>query len=347
MPLRRTPGQTLTSSRVLPITPNSRLLAMQRVLKWLLEPSQPAVRYLTLRDLLDGTSRRDLAEARRAAAAKGWVANILSKQKPDGRWLEKDQDLYRPKYISTNWMLLALSDLGVTKEDPRIARACALWMDTYSREDGGFDTPGANHSEHCLTGNTARALIKFGYADDPRVRRALDLLVKEQKRDGGWHCFPSRTGTIDAWEGMSAFAAYPRAKWTRSMRSAVERGAEFYLERRLCREGSRYDPWFRFHFPYHYYYDILVGLEFMTSLGFGGDRRMNQAISYLKRKKRGDDRWELDAVHPDFHDEIWPRWRAKYEHLYTPFTLERPARPSKMITLRALTVLKKLGELPS
>lgn len=316
---------------------------MQRTLEWLLEPSQPAVRYLALRDLIDGASPGELADAKHAIPRRGWVADILRARKPGGYWVH-GKDLYVPKYKSTNWMLLALSDLGITREDPRIAKSCSLWMDRFAREDGGFDTPGAEKSEHCLTGNTTRGLIKFGYADDRRVKSALENLVKTQKKDGGWHCFPSSAGTMDAWEGMSAFAAYPRQKWTRGIKGAVERGAEFFLDRKLCRQGRRYDPWFRFHFPYHYYYDMLVGLDFMMSLGYGSDRRMKQALSLLKRKRRNDGRWDMDAVHPDFYDERWPRWRSKYAKYYTPFALERAGSPSKMITLRALTVLKRLGE---
>ncbi|MDG6953661.1 MAG: hypothetical protein JRN33_01580 [Nitrososphaerota archaeon] len=317
---------------------------MKSALDWLLEPSQPAVRYLAMRDLVDEASPEDIEEARAGAMKAGWVAEILSKQRPDGRWLGEEDNLYRPKYLSTNWMLLTLSDLGATRDDPRVAKSCSLWMETYARDDGGFDTPGAKESEHCLIGNTARALLKFGYADDPRVRSALDLLVRRQKPDGGWHCFPSKTGTIDAWEGMSAFAAYPRQKWSRGMKATVERGAEFFLERRLSRQGSRYEPWLRLHFPYHYYYDVLVGLEFMTALGYGDDHRMKPAISRLERKRGEDGRWALDAAHPDFHDERWPRWRSKYENQYTPFSLERPGHSSKMITLRAMTVMKRLGE---
>jgi hypothetical protein len=319
------------------------LHAMQDVLNWLLEPSQPAIRFLALRDLVGEMSLGDLDKARRAAVSSGWVADILSKQKPEGQWLEREDSLYLPKYISTNWMLLTLSDLGVTRDDPRIAKSCSLWMDTYAREDGGFDTPGAEHSEHCVTGNTARALIKFGYVDEPRVKSALDLLVHEQKEDGGWHCFPSPKGTLDAWEGMSAFAAYPRQKWTRSIKGAVERGCEFFLERRLCREGRRYAPWFRLHFPYHYYYDILVGLEFMTALGYAEDKRLNLALAKLREKRRGDGRWNLDAVHPDMdNDGNWPRWWSRRKKQFTPFALERAGLPSKTVTIRALTVLKRV-----
>ena len=315
---------------------------MLSVTDWLLDPSQPAVRYLAIRDLQEGSRDASLEEAKLVIASRGWVADILAEQKPGGYWVDKEK-LYRPKYISTNWMLLTLSDLGVTKDDPRVAEACSLWMDRFFKPDGGFNVDGASKkSEHCLTGNTARALVKFGYVDEPRVRSAFEWLVRTQKDNGGWHCW-GNSGTIDAWEGLSAFAVYPRQKWTRSMKSAVERGCEFYLAREMCKQGARYDPWFRFHFPYHYYYDLLVGLDFITSLGYGHDKRLGLAVSHLKKKMRKDGRWNLDAVHPDLKNAgKWPRWWDQYKGRFRPFALEKVGRPSKMITLRALTVLKRL-----
>lgn len=313
------------------------------LLKWLLDPSQPAVRYLTMRDLLDGTSKTDLEEAGRAVTSRGWAADILLQQKPGGYWVN-EESLYRPKYVSTNWTLLTLSDLGITKKDPGMAKACSMWMDRFSKKDGGFNTEGASKSEHCLTGNTTRALIKFGYVDEPRVRSAFEWLVKTQKENGGWHCW-AFNGTIDSWEGLSAFAVYPRQRWTRSMKRSVELGCEFYLAREMSKQGAHYDPWFRFHFPYHYYYDLLVGLDFMTALGYTDDKRLSLAVSHLKKKRRKDGRWNLDAVHPDLENGgKWPDWWKRHKAKYHPFALEKVGSPSKMITLRALTVLKRLGE---
>ncbi len=45
------------------------------------------------------------------------------------------------------------------------------------------------------------------------------------------------------------------------MVQAIDKGAEFYLERKLFKERPKYAPWFRFHYPNHYFYDILVGLD--------------------------------------------------------------------------------------
>ena len=313
-------------------------------MEWLMEESQPAVRYLAMRDLL-GFKGKDLTKAKDAVPIRGWVRQIQESRMEGGFWVHGDS-LYRPKYVSTNWMLLILSDLGVTRELPWIAESAEMWRDRYARPDGGFDEGNSKHSELCLVGNTTRALIKFGYEDDSLVRKALGWLVENQKPNGGWHCFYfAKNGVIDGWEGMSAFASYPRQKWTRSIKAAVDRGCEFYLERGMLKQGRKYDPWYRLHFPYHYYYDLLVGLDFITALGRGDDARLKPALELLRQKRRPDGRWNLDAVHPDYlNDGKFPEWFPKYKHRFKPFSLELAGEPSKMITLRALSVLKRVGD---
>lgn len=312
-------------------------------LDWLLEEEEPSVRYLALTQLLGRSEKDQGVKATRAQiGARGWAAEILAKQKPGGWWV-REENLYRPKYLSTNWMLLILSDLGLTKEDPRIRRAAEIWRDRFSKEDGGFGADGSRRSHLCIAGNTARALLKFGYSEDPKVKSALDWLVKQQAPNGGWSCFGSG-GNLDSWEGMSAFAAYPRERWTRSIKSAVEKGAEFYLRKSLDQQGARYEPWYRFHYPVHYYYDLLVGLDFMTSLGYGKDERLGKAVALLKEKRGSDGKWKLDAVHPDIEGGM-ADWYSKHtSQAPTPFALEKPGRPSKMVTLRAMSVLRRLGE---
>lgn len=97
---------------------------------------------------------------------KGWAADILAKQMSGGWWVE-EKSLYMPKYESTNWMLLILFDLGLTRAEPRIGKACELWIKRFSRKDGGFATEGMTKSHLCMVSNTARALVKFGYAEHP------------------------------------------------------------------------------------------------------------------------------------------------------------------------------------
>lgn len=312
-----------------------------KVLEWLLEDKQPAVRYYTLVDLLDRPlSDPEVASAREAIPLKGWAADILRLQKASGFW-ESSESLYRPKYIATNWRLIVLTDLGLTGEHPRIRRSAELFLRLYARPDGGF---GRTVSHFCVTGNLVRVLIKCGYREDPKVGAALDWLVREQKKDGGWHCFNYGYGTLDCWEALSAFAALPRQRWSPSVRRAVGRGAEFYLEKRLWRQGKkRYEPWFRFHYPVHYYYDILVGLDILTSLGYSDDERLRPALKVLREKRRSDGTWLLDAVHPDVAPDDPYKLIPPYEpQVPTPFALEKAGRPSKWVTLTALRVLKRV-----
>ena len=314
------------------------------MLQWLLDKEQPAVRWLTLTMLLDRKeSDPDVVEAKSTIPLRGWAADILRNQTDSGRWAS-DDSLYMPKYLSSNWMLIILSDLGMTKEDVRIAKSAELWIDEFSKEDGGFNTgKKSRKSELCITGNTARSLVKFGYAEHQRVRSSFEWLVKNQHEKGGWSCWGSGRN-LDSWEGLSAFASYPKQLWTRSMHEAVEKGAEFFLERELHKQGKHYEPWYRFHYPVHYYYDLLVGLDFMTRLGYCDDRRLDHAVDILKRRMLHDGRWLLDAIHPDVEGKIMEYWTKNPHRAPLPFALEEIGMPSKMITLTALGVLRRIEQ---
>jgi hypothetical protein len=166
-------------------------------------------------------------------------------------------------------------------------------------------------------------------------------MVKNQAKKGGWSCFGSGRN-LDSWEPMSAFAVYPRQKWTKSMKRSVEMGAEFFLERELHKQGARYRPWYRFHYPVHYYYDLLVGLDFMTALGYTDDKRLKYAVTLLKKKRRHDGKWILDAVHPDVEGGMKLWYEKNPKQRPTPFAFETVGEPSKMITLRAMQVIDGL-----
>lgn len=307
------------------------------VIDWLLEDNQPSIKYLALTKLLWKPEKDpDVQSAKELITKRGWAADILSEQHPGGWWVS-EKSLSRPKYTATYWMLLILSDLCVTNQDPRVRRASELLVKRFAKKDGGFGYDAARISEMCITASTARTLVRFGYLDHPRVESALRWLVNDQKENGGWRC-GWRRGIIDGWEPMSLFADYPRQKWTRSIKRAIERGAEFYLSREMHKEGKRYEPWYRFHYPIHYYYDILVGLNFITALGFGNDRRLKYALSILNEKRRPDGKWNLDAVHPDLQGPIAKLYGRRPP---TPYSLESVGRPSKMITFLALKVLKE------
>jgi len=228
---------------------------------------------------------------------------------------------------------------GQEKATPEDRAAIAKCLDKAKKDKAGAET--------CITGNGVRMMVRLGYLDDPRIQRGIEWLVSAQKSDGGWHCWRSRTGTLAAWEAMAAFAVIPPARRTASVVRAIERGAEFFLERGLLREtdGSSYRPWWRIHYPNHYYYDFLVGLDFLTALGYGSDARLRPVLKFLEGKRGRDGCWRLDCVQPDLEAS------DPYHHpppVY-PVLLEYPGEPSQWATLVALRVLRRAGrcrELP-
>ena len=313
----------------------------RRLRNWLLdEEADPSVRHRVLREVLDKPADDpEVILAKRQIGRVGWAAQILRLQHPAGQWDTHGTsayELYRPKYIATNWRLLVLSDLGVNGKHPRIAKAVELFFRRFSGRSGGL---GYRGSEVCFTGNAVRMLVRFGYLEDPRLRPAIKWLVRHQKSDGGWHCDRSRTGTLDAWEAMAAFGALPPSARSASVLRAIERGAEFYLGRGLLREGlNLYAPWLRLHYPVHYYYDILVGLDVLTALGYGGDPRIRPALDRLEAMRNRDGSWNLDALHPDTEG---PQYQTRGP--FYPFGLEVPGHPSRWITTTALVVLRRAG----
>src|SRR2546425_4585272 len=194
---------------------------------WLLEEHQPSVRYLTLTQLLGRPlDDPEVVAAKDMITRKGWAQEILAKQDPAGWWVS-EESLYQPKYLSTNWMLLILADLGLTKADPRIKKACDLWIERFAKDDGGFSMDGSKKGHLCVTGNTTRALVQFGYADHPAVRGAFGWLVKNGDKNGGWGCFWGG-GDLDSWGGMSALAVDSRQDLNQGLKRGGEGGGADY-----------------------------------------------------------------------------------------------------------------------
>ncbi len=315
------------------------------VIQWLLEDDQPVARYYTLVDLL-GRKEDDpeVRSTRSRIPRVGWANEQLRKQGSKGFWEAHEPKnvqewvnfLYFPTFLATNWRALVLSDFGLDATNPRIKKVADLIFEYKLKRGSPFNF---FYEEACISANTARMMTAFGYADDVRVRKLYDWMLEDQREDGGWNCSQGTPGTLDVWEPLAAFAALPKAKRSPKMDEAISRGAEFYLERKLFEEGKPYAPWLRLHYPNHYFYDILVGLDVLTQLGIGGDRRLQPARKILTEKRRGDGTWLMDRSHPDVGPRIiMPAEKKKYK----PLVIEEPGKPSKWITLKALRVLKSV-----
>ena len=87
---------------------------------WLLQPADPAVRHLTLLQLLDRPADdREVMAAARAAMVADPIAAILAAQDPLCFW-QKPGPGYATKYRGTVWQVIFLEQLGADPGDQRV-----------------------------------------------------------------------------------------------------------------------------------------------------------------------------------------------------------------------------------
>jgi hypothetical protein len=219
---------------------------------------------------------------------------------------------------------------------------------------GGFGASGTHLERnpppssaiHCLNGNLARALIRFGHLDHPTVRTATDwaartILGEDVERwyasgtSGPGFACAANEGLPCAWgaiKEMLALAAIPADRRTDREQRAVEAGVEFLLSRDPA--GADYPmgygnttpngSWFKPGFPSGYVTDVLQNMEALAELGAATDRRLDHAYGWLTGL--------ADAT---------GRWKNRYAYTNkTTVRIEKQGDPSKWVTLRACTVLR-------
>lgn len=287
----------------------------------------------------------EVMAAREESLCRGSIARVL-----DGLALTSDHDSYEklmdPRYGTPYHRLIALADMGAPSEDRRIHTTLERVLELFTKPDGGF---GRTSGHVCVTGNIVRAAVHFGRGDDARVKSGSRWLLANQRADGGWNCFPEDdpNSTLDSWEPLAALEVVPASQRSPEMQSAIERAVEFFLKERLGLEAA-YDPWRRIHFPRHYYYDFLLGLELVTDSGDPHDPRLKPALDLLISKSSAHGRWALDITHPDVDPEGDPPYKpiwANFLATVVRLQVEPTGTPSRWATLAAMRVLRRTESL--
>jgi len=308
---------------------------------WLLEEDNPSVRYVTLRDLLDRPQDdAEVIAAQKAIMSSKPVKEILEAQYPQGYWVKPGRG-YSPKYRGTVWQLMFLAALGASP-DEAIDKACRFVLENSLFAEGGLfsATKAGTGTIVCLNGNLLQAFIRLGYGDELTVQAVAQTLAERIAREG-FDCranSPSRsqreTWRPCAWGAVKvlrAFALIPPQQRSSAMKEAIARGVDLLLSRDLTvadypsAHGRTSPLWFEFGFPLAYSSDILEATDVLAQLGCGKDERLEGAIELVLAKQDGDGRWPLEHT----LDRTWTKFGKQGE-------------PSKWVTLRALTMLKRL-----
>src|SRR5262245_53293247 len=177
------------------------------VMKWLLD-SDPSIRWQVMRDL--GDEPDDVVAAERSrVASEGWGAELLDRQRPDGKWGDGTSD---PPWASTLHTLLLLRQMGPDPGSERTRKAVSLIRDrvTWGPEFG--DSPFfEGEVEPCINGGALALGAYFGEASD----RLVDRLLGEQLQDGGWNCEAERGSVRSSFHtticGLEGLLAYEKA----------------------------------------------------------------------------------------------------------------------------------------
>jgi hypothetical protein len=320
-------------------------------IEWLLGGDNPSVRYFTLRDIQGHSERnKDVTAAKKEIMTSGLVPEILAKQKTGGYW-GKPEDFYeRSKYRGTVWNFIILAEMGANPKDKRIKDTCEFILKwSQDKKSGGFAHQGSkyNGGQHsgvipCLTGNMLWSLIRFGYLNDPRIKKGIKWITtyqrfddKEKEAPTGWpydrwkNCWGRHSCHMGVVKTMKTLAEIPKGKRTKAVNRTIEEGADYLLKHHIYKRSRNLKKvskpqWLKFGFPLMYQSDTLEVMEILTRLGFRDDR-MQDALSLIVSKQNKEGRWNLENT---FNGRYLVR-------------IEQKDKPSKWVTLNALRVLKR------
>jgi hypothetical protein len=327
---------------------NKQIGMTEAVLTWLLEESNPSVRYLTLINLL-GRNKED-AEVRRAREGimlSGVVPAILDKQ-VEGSWNSPGR-FYMDKYKGAVWQLIILAEHAADPADARVRQACEYILHTsQDPESYGFaplqrSSGGGRHSEviPCLTGNMVWSLIKLGFVHDERVRKGIDWITQYQRFDDGidarptgWPydryemCWGRHSCHMGVVKSLKALAALPQEMRDDRAQATIDKGVEYLLAHHIFKKShdltkTAKPSWRKLQFPLMYQSDVLEIVLILQELGVR-DERMQEAIDLIAAKQNAEGTWNLEAT-----------FNGRFQ-----VSIEKKDRPSKWITCRALMALQ-------
>jgi hypothetical protein len=319
------------------------------VTEWLLEDDNPSVKYWTLRNLLNYREDDFLVKStRRHIMQTGAVPNILSRLNEAGHFVdhsavqeygaERAAYGYLPKYRGTVWQLILFAELGADAHDERVRRTCEYVLERSWEPSGLFSMVGNQYLAPCFQGNMLYALTRLDYGGDPRIVKALDVLLEFTRFDDGGFAapktFPYR-GTRDRCSGphscyagclkaLKAITVVPPEQRDSRIHDFVTRGAEYFLTHHVFRASHSADKLLHkdideISFPAFIYGDFLEILVTLLALGVK-DTRMQEAIDLLRSKQLPNGRWCLERDMPTMHvalgrkhrESKWATYRACY-----------------------------------
>lgn len=276
---------------------------MDGVIAWLME-GDPAIRWLVMRDLLGEPEDKWQAERRRTLES-GWGARFLSYQDADGIW---GGGIYSPKWISSTYTLLTLTEIGLPPEYEPARRGARLVLDQQlgQLDDSSFSRKLAQE-DRCIAGMELQLAVYF-CLDDERIEPLVGSLLNDRMPDGGWNCrrrlwrkdrqsnphHSSFHTTLNVLAGLREYIEHNGLRSAEAI-AAEHEALELLLQHHLYRSnrtGEEINRQFTLiAHPYRWHYDVLRGLDYFARVKAPRDERLLDPIELLRGKRRADGTW--------------------------------------------------------
>lgn len=242
-------------------------------------------------------------------------------------------DPYWPKWDGPWWRAMTLWELGHAEAIPstfiddlvaRVDSHCLHFFPVRPEELPPGADPRRNVACHCQLGTLYQLLHAARVDVDAALPWIRPWFLKYQLPDGGLNCDESvyagddpRSSFVSTLPPLEAVLFCTDRPFTREEIRFLDRGAQYLLERKLCRSLRKHRiadrAWLRPTFPRFYHYDVLRGYEFVVEWAATlGRAVMTESLEIARRVRPTVQRRAWAAETKTLSPEDWSRQhRAK------------------------------------
>ena len=250
--------------------------------------------------------------------------NIIKQQHSEGFWASKSKNVKKFPLINYNlietWkrLRILIDKYQFNKSNHNIEKACEF---VFSCQTDEGDIRGflANQYTMYYTGAILSLLIKAGYEDDLRIKKAFTWLLNMRQNDGGWVGSPFQTLNFSGkeiyeltstrrqvlkehdktkpfshnWTGMvlRAFAIHDMYRNSAEAQKAGKLLKQSFFKADNYSSYQHPDNWIRFQFPF-WWNNLISALDTLSLLNFSSsDTHIQKGLNWLIDHQQSNGLW--------------------------------------------------------
>ncbi|MBU1143589.1 MAG: hypothetical protein KKH92_08105 [Firmicutes bacterium] len=250
-----------------------------------LQSGDPVTTHLTKKYLLDQESSHH---------DSGFIKKYLDLfDSKTNRW---GNGVYGPKWISTHYTTQELNYMEISPNHPIYQKGLKTLIDYEWVNKGMYNK--TRRQDMCIVGMLV-SFITYGNMQDPKLEEMIDYILSHQFLDGGWNCtwdsgknpkISSVHTTLSVLEGLSSYDKNGYSYQLSEVKNAIPKGISCLLDRDLFKDKKTGKPihpkMVESHYPPRWKYDILRVLDYLATIQYPYDPRMEDAIQMIISKMK-------------------------------------------------------------